>query len=279
MSVVLPLIVTGVSTVFPAALQLPLLPDTLCLRYRFYPGDTLEYRIEAQDSILIESQAPLLRERYETLLLVCDSVGADGTFWLRFIPGAFLARERTDTLTSFRSESPCQHRIVVLQTDSFGQRLKGGSSEQAPTVCPGGVLQLPFLLPLSPRCVRIHESWLIQDSLELWENATPAPRFTRTSLLRLFPRKDTLGYRCADVHHVTTGKGWFVRDSTLSVHGIVNAFGRLLLSEEGIPVWAYITEEIRLGLWINGRLHEGLHYGNVFFRLQARRPAQKPKAP
>ncbi|MCS7169461.1 MAG: hypothetical protein NZ949_02435, partial [Candidatus Kapabacteria bacterium] len=259
--------------------QLPILPDTVCLRYRFQPGDTLIYRVEAQDSILIYGQPPLVRERYETLVLICDSVGADGSFWLRMVPTEFLARERMDTLQSLRPLSPCQRRPVVLRVDTLGARLTGHAPENA-VVCPGGILQLPFLQPLHG-CVRVHESWLVQDSLELWENGTPAPRLSRTALLRAFPPKDTLGHHCTEVRHTTTGIGWYIQDEALSVRGVVNSFGRLLLSAAGIPIWAFTTQEIRLSLTMGTQQHEGFHYLNVWYRLQERRALQRstPSAP
>ncbi|GBD07518.1 hypothetical protein HRbin21_01347 [bacterium HR21] len=251
--------------------QRSILPDTLCLRYRFLPGDTLIYRVEAQDSILIGQRAPLWRERYELLWLICDSVGSDGTYWLRLIPTEFLAQERMDTLRSMRPESPCERRPTILQLDSLGRRLEAHSPEGASRVCPGGAFQLPFLIPLAEQCIRLHESWLLQDSLELWENGTPAPRFLRTALLRRFPSVDTLGFRCTAIEYVTTGTGWFVRDSLLSARAVVNAFGRFLLAAEGIPVWAYVTQEIRLALSLEGREQHGLHYLNLWYRLQERR--------
>jgi hypothetical protein len=262
-----------------AALQLPVLPDTVCLRYRFQPGDTLFYRVEAQDSILIGQEPPLVRERYETLLLICDSIGADGSFWLRWIPSEFLARERLDTLKALRPESPCQQRSVTLHVDTLGNRLAVTSSSTAPVACPGGAFQLPFLVPLSPECVRIHASWLVQDSVELWENGFPPPRFVRTALLRAFPPLDTLGYRCSEVQHVTTGTGWFIRDSALSVRAVLNAFGRLLIAEQGFPVWGYTTQEIRLTLHLTGTQREGMHYVNVWYRLYDRRPARQTPPP
>lgn len=250
-----------------SAAQLPILPDTLCLRYRFTPGDTLLYRIEARDSILIGQQAPLVRERYELLVVVCDSVDGSGHFWLRMLPKEFLAQEWMDTLRSVRPLSPCLQRAVAVQLDSLGQRLTGSSPRPDTVVCPGGPFQLPFLPPLSASCVRLHESWLVQDTLLLWENATPAPRFARTALLRRFPSLDTLGFRCTEVQCVTTGKGWFLRDSAFSVRGVVNAFGRLLLSEDRMPVWSFLTQEIRLQMELGGRALEGLHYTRVTVRL------------
>jgi hypothetical protein len=253
--------------------QLPLLPDTACLRYRFTAGDTLIYRVEAQDSILLGEEPALVRERYETLMLLCDSVDADGTFWLRLLPIEFLARERQDTLQALRPESPCLHRPVLLRIDSLGRRLSGTSPARA-LVCPGGPFALPFLLPLAPQCVRTHESWLVQDSLELWENGFPPPRLFRTSLLRLFPQWDTLGYRGREIQHVTTSQGWFVRDSALTARSVGNAFGRLLLSADGIPVWAYTTQELRLSLTLGGVQRVGLHYSNEWYRLQELRSAR-----
>ncbi|MCS7177564.1 MAG: hypothetical protein NZ960_08165 [Candidatus Kapabacteria bacterium] len=257
--------------------QLPILPDTVCLRYRFQPGDTLIYRVEAQDSIFIYGQPPLVRERYETLVLICDSVGADGSFWLRMVPTEFLARERMDTLQSLRPVSPCQHRPVVLQVDTLGTRLSGHAPENT-VVCPGGVLQLPFLQPLHG-CIRAHESWLVQDSLLLWENATPPPRFARTALLRAFLPRDTLGHRCLEVQFTTTGSGWYIRDSAFAVRAVTNSFGRLLLSTEGIPVWSYTTQEIRLSLQLGGTVTEGLHYINLWHRLEEYQSARRKLSP
>ncbi len=254
-----------------AGAQLPVLPETLCVRYRFTPGDTLVYRIEAHDSILIGQEVPLRRERYETLWVLCDSVGSDGAYWLRRIASDFLARERMDTLQSLRPESPCTHRSVVLQLDSLGHRLGGEPLPEAPVVCSGGPFQLPLLVPLSRHCPRIHESWLVQDTVELWENGTPAPRLIRTALLRMFPRLDTLGYRCTAIEYVTTGTGWFARDSTLSARAVVNSFGRLLLADEGIPIWGLFSQEIRLTLSLGGAVQPGLHYLNVRYWLQERR--------
>jgi hypothetical protein len=44
--------------------------DSTCFAYRFRAGDTLLYRIEAQDSIVLQNRPPLVRHRYETLRLV-----------------------------------------------------------------------------------------------------------------------------------------------------------------------------------------------------------------
>jgi hypothetical protein len=167
--------------------------DSTCFAYRFRAGDTLLYRIEAQDSIVLQNRPPLVRHRYETLRLVCDSVdSAAGRFWLRLTPVEFLARERQDTLEALRPHSPCLQRTVVLCMDSLG----GRHSVQAPAeplVCPGGAFQLPLMAPLEPECKRIYESWLVQDTVELVENASPAPVLVRTVLARAFPEQGHAG--------------------------------------------------------------------------------------
>jgi hypothetical protein len=248
--------------------------DSTCFAYRFRAGDTLLYRIEAQDSIVLQNRPPLVRHRYETLRLVCDSVdSAAGRFWLRLTPVEFLARERQDTLEALRPHSPCLQRTVVLCMDSLG----GRHSVQAPAeplVCPGGAFQLPLMTPLEPECKRIYESWLVQDTVELVENASPAPVLVRTVLARAFPEQDTLGYRCRVLQFVATGSAFYSDGARLSSQAIVNSFARLHIAEEGFPVAGFITHELKLQLWLGGEPLPGVHYCNVFYRLAERRTPQ-----
>ena len=48
--------------------------DTLCHKYNFSVGDTLEYRIESGDSIVVNWDSPLTKERFERIRIVCESV-------------------------------------------------------------------------------------------------------------------------------------------------------------------------------------------------------------
>jgi len=248
-------------------------PDSVCFAYRFRAGDTLLYRIEAQDSIVLRDRPPLVRHRYETLQMVCDSVDPAGRFWLRLTPIEFLARERQDTLEALRPHSPCLQRTVLLCVDSLGRR----HFARAPAdtlVCPSGAFQLPLMAPLEPECKRIYESWLVQDTVELVENASPAPVLVRTVLARAFPEQDTLGYRCRVLQLVATGSAFYSDGARLGSQAIVNSFARLHIAEEGFPVAGFITHELKLQLWLGREPLSGVHYCNVFYRLAERRTPQ-----
>jgi hypothetical protein len=124
------------------------------------------------------------------------------------------------------------------------------------------------------QCKRIYESWLVQDTVELVENASPAPVLVRTVLARAFPEQDTLGYRCRVLQFVATGSAFYSDGARLSSQAIVNSFARLHIAEEGFPVAGFITHELKLQLWLGGEPLPGVHYCNVFYRLAERRTPQ-----
>lgn len=226
--------------------------DTFCFKYRFYPQDTLIYKIQARDSLIQGLDDPILKERNEILQVICDSVDKKKRYYLTLQ----LLQSKTSEWTSKgdsaeRNSSVWIGKLIHLVIDSLGNRLNAWNEDTsfiATTL--GGIFQPYLFFPLQENCKRINQSWLIKTKDTLFENAFPPGIIDQTSLFRL---KDTV-YTGNDsslmITFVKTARGFYginSADMNFIIDAKINSYGELLLSNiDEIPKDYTATQELKM---------------------------------
>lgn len=251
------------------------LGDTVCFSYRFYPGDTLLYYIHSFDSIIIDNDSPLLRERFERIKIICDSVNSKGHFFLRQTLLNYLAYESIREYKNIeRTTSPWINRMIGYEIDSLGKRYSYFVDDSTlAAVAPGGAFAPHLLFPLGANCKRVNESWNVESLDDLPENGIPVPIVNQASLFRANDYGDTLGRRCIKLEYIKTAQGsnWVkTNNDFILVTVIANGFGFLFLdSLERVPVHYFATLEQKLTINLpDGSIKPGLHYISTNFTLE-----------
>ena len=173
--------------------------DTFNFKYNFYVGDTLIYVIQSRDSITIDYGAPLLRIRYEKIMLTCDSITPEGHFVIKQELIDFRSREsHLAERNVARNTTPWLNVPVYIEIDTMGFRHKQYNKDSLNLAMPPGGPFHPFiLLPLNAKdsvnIKRTGESWMIVDSSYIFENGNPAPVFRYSLFYRMRGMFDTLG--------------------------------------------------------------------------------------
>lgn len=249
----------------PEFKTLPLGKDTLCYSYRFVANDTVDYMIEAADSIVFPGDPVILRLRSERVRYVCDSVTADGVYHLRTWLATYRERSRTGTDSAERTTHPWLDNVVHLGIDSLGHRIYGYSADASSAViAPGGAFQPLLLPPLDTSCGRQNQSWLYEDTVALVENGVPYPVMHVGYLWRVMDTADTLGFRFRQIQYTQTGIGQLVMNSkatsfTLSCQSA--GYGKLTFEPlVGLPYAVFATAENKVTLlFTDGREKKGVH--------------------
>lgn len=226
--------------------------DTLCYRYHFAPSDTLLYRIESRDSIVVPGFDAVEKQRTEGLRIVCDSVVGD-TYHLSLRLEAYSERQRSGKDTSSRNRHPWMQKTVYLAIDSLGRRLYGSISDGSRALAsPGGMFQHLRLPIIDSSCRRQNQSWLSIDTISVPENGVPAPEIRQRVLWRVGDYLDTLGRPTAWIQYTLTGFGGMeVPDSSLNVSsvGSIAEYGRLVMDRGlQVPLSSQIWQEVRFRL-------------------------------
>ncbi len=241
--------------------------DTLCFRYRFEPGDSVTYQIEAADSIAFVGEPTLLKIRKETVLIVCDSVLPSGAYalqvrWLE-------ANEKSVTATDssrIRTTHPWTSHTVFLAMDSLGHRLPNRSEQSTKAVvAPGGAFQPLLLPPLDSSCGGQNQSWLYRDTMVLIENATPPPVLDVMYLWRVQDFADTLGKKYTQIQYTQSGVGQMsvtADRTTFNASAVIAGYGKLTFDPDlQLPYHMYATVQAKLELeFPNGVVREGIHH-------------------
>lgn len=235
---------------FPVQVQ----QDTVCFTYRFERGDNLHYRVVSHDTVYFKEKPPLVKERVEMLEIACDSVGADGRFYLRQTLKEYVARESMGDIQNItRTETPWQGKTVAIVIDELGKRYHPdpAPSSRKSVLSPGGAFQPVMLVGIFEPCHAVHQSWLVDRVDEiLVENGHPAPLRRQTSIYEAFPLADTLGFACSQFHYSLTGQGSVAvtdRKPAVRMAAVLAEHGEMKLSTEyGVPVHFFGTSQVKM---------------------------------
>ncbi|MBU3699044.1 MAG: hypothetical protein FGM33_03405 [Candidatus Kapabacteria bacterium] len=233
----------------PGGRQIILGRDTICYRYRFAAADTLLYRIESRDSIMVPSFDVVEKWRYEGLRIVCDSVVSD-LYHLTMRLEAFRERQRSGKDSSERRSHPWMQRVVRLVIDSLGRRIQASIDDSSRAMAaPGGLFQALRLPILDTACGRQQQSWISSDTIFVPENGIPAPEIRQQVFWRVGDHFDTLGRKASWIQYTSTAFGGVdVPDSRLNVTsvGSVAEYCRLVIDRGlGIPLSSFIIQQVR----------------------------------
>jgi hypothetical protein len=228
--------------------------DTVCYKLMFSPGDTLIYQVVSYDSIIVDYGNPLLKSRTEKIQIVCDSLGYDGSFYISETLIEHKSKEAEkyfDDNSVERNDHPWVGKTVYLRLDSLGNRLRE-IPYQNPDVLqsPGGSFQPYLFFSFKEPCKAVGESWLVDGTDELVENANPPSILRYSALFRARQDNDTLGYHCRAFEYVKTGQGAMeapFNNKLVKVSNVINSFGIVHISKElKKPVHYYVTIEQKL---------------------------------
>lgn len=230
--------------------------DTLCFRYEFMRGDTLEYLIESRDSIDIDQRSILLKVRNERLRIVCDSV-VDGKFFLTLNTLRATEYQTTGADTVFRPGHPWVGITTHLVLDKLGRRHGASSSASEALLCPGGAFQ-PLRLPiLDSSCARQNQSWVAHDTVLYVENGVPYPQVDQLVLWRVGDYLDTLGRSTQTIVYSLSSKG--LMDMTASQLGLqtsaaIAEVGRMVFDRTlNLPLVTTTQQDNRFSVFSNAR--------------------------
>lgn len=247
--------------------------DTLEFRYHFLPSDTMIYTAVGFDSIMIDWGKTLLRTRFETYRLVCDSV-KEGRYYLSQTLIDFTAKESTAEKENVeRKESNWLNRTVWFEVDSVGRRYTlGADNDSLAGQSIGGAFNPRLIFSFGSSSKAIDESWQEKETVDWIENGIPVPLVRESKLFLLKGIVDTLGYSTTEMTYISTGQGSIklpIMDKLLSITNIMTGSGELYISNRyNIPVIVFTTYEQKLTIHKpDGTKTPGMHYSNVVYYL------------
>jgi hypothetical protein len=240
---------------FPATVQPK---DTVDFYYKFTRGDSLLYEIVSRDSIVQdENQPALVRERKEMILISCDSISSKGLFYLSQRLIGYSAKEwqgQTKQAVQYK-ESPWLGRKIWFSIDSTGKRFSFGAADTLrAALSPGGPFQPHLFLHIGSGRHLVNAGWLIDDTIDLPENAIPVPMLRNVTSYRARASQDTLGTKCLRFEQTSTAQGGYssgIQGSTrrISSTSVIASFGRIsLAASTRIPIHYFGTSEIKTTL-------------------------------
>jgi|YNPMSStandDraft_1061717.scaffolds.fasta_scaffold00045_11 hypothetical protein len=249
--------------------------DTVCFKYKFRSGDYLIYRVESRDSIVFDYESPLVRDRYERLIVICDSVSNEGYFYLSMHYTDYTAIEsKGDIKDVRRNSSPWTDRFFYLVIDSLGNRIKATAKDKInAAVSPGGPFQPYLFFAFQQSCKQVNESWLVSTVDTLYENAFPPAVIEHSNLFRAEEQSDTLGYSCIKFRFIRTGNATYhlkTQDQNIYSTAVINSGGRMFISKEYyLPVHFFQTIEQKLRVYFSEENYKvGKHFTNSYFTLE-----------
>lgn len=252
----------------------PAAKETVCFKYKFNPGDTLVYYVAAFDSIVIDYEAPLMRTRYEHILLVCDSVSKNGRFFISQMLINYFSKESRENIRDVeRHTSPWLNRRVQYEMDSLGKRYSFRLDDSLKaSMSTGGAFNPPLLQIIGEHCKHIGESWNVNTQFDLPENGIPVPLVRMSYLLRAGKPYDTLDSRCNKIEYISTGQGSFrllTERENMKVTSILNGHGALSIdTAHNILVHHFSTVEQKLTIIVDDEITKpGLHFTNINYTL------------
>ena len=167
--------------------------------YTFIKGDTLLYEAVSRDSILVDKQPPLLRDRKERFLLSCDSVDAKGRMYLsqRLIDITSSEYAGISQLIDRKTHEWKNIKISFI-IDSTGKRHGFSAEDSAKArLSPGSAFQPLMFQYLGQGYHLINSGWIAEDTVDAPEFGIPAPMIRYLSSMRARPIIDTLDFACS----------------------------------------------------------------------------------
>ncbi len=254
---------------------LPNILDTICLSWRFTPGDSLVYDAVSFDSIVAFNSDPLLKVRRETWSLVCESVDENGRYHMRRRLEHFEGRESKGAEKDVRrDDSPWLGRTIAFTIDSLGDTRDYVVADTSAGMGPGGPFQPQFFVDLNESCKGLDEAWLLEQRIDtLYENGIPAPLRRGSYKYRIKGRIDTLGQRCVRFEYILSGQGSSATPPThtpLLTTSVIAEFGsNVLRLDDMLPVALFRTSEIKLTVKTpSGRESRATHHINTDMRIR-----------
>jgi hypothetical protein len=172
--------------------------DTFSFKYNFCLNDTLIYVVMSQDSITIDYAQPLLKIRYEKIMLTCDSITKDGRFVIKQELIGFKSKESyLKDKNVDRNTTPWLNTPVYIEIDTMGIRYSQYNKDSLILAMPPGSAFQPFILLQlnykdSINTKLTNQSWMVVDSGYIYENGNPPPVFRYILYYRLIGMTDTL---------------------------------------------------------------------------------------
>lgn len=255
--------------------------------YKFYPGDTITYRVSSRDSIIIEYGKPLTKDRYEIYEIICDSIGKKNKYYyLSYSLKSYIADESYGNMENARrTSSPWVNRTINFVMDSTGKRVHSYSKDSTLfAMSPGGAFQ-PHLFVTFNEIYKVdNESWIVSSTDTLAENGVPYPIMKQSTLFRAQLPSDTLGYQTYSASFIRTATGYVTtvtEDTKILVETIINLGGSLYLSKKDmIPIVMLATSEQKLKITTPQKeAMPGYHYTSVVYELDNFKPSKSRLEP
>jgi hypothetical protein len=250
--------------------------DTLCHFYNFSVGDTLEYRVESGDSIVVNWESYLTKERYERIRIVCEKIDKKtGHFFLSYENIDYIGYEFKPLYEKVEREShPWLNKKVIIEIDSLGRRHSFQYSDTTTKgLTAGGPFQGSLIQPIGMKCSAKGNSVILQkDTSYLAENGYQTPKVVMTYLIENMGEVDTLDNNCTRIDLSTTGNGEvFIesKDAMFYMTTVVNGHVENYMSNDlHIPIWLYFTQEQNFTMELGqGKKTKGFHYSYSIFNL------------
>ena len=250
--------------------------DTVCYKLNFIPLDTLVYKVVSFDSISINFDTPLLKNRVEKWQIVCKAIDKHKRFILGIKMIEYKSKETyKNTADQEVYDSPWLNHEVLISVDSLGDRYYIPVNDTVTEALgPGGAFQPILVFPFLRGCKPINQTWLVNSTDTLVENGYPVPVMKQVSLFRLNPLKDTLNDTCAVLEFVKSGQGVLLSAKAglkMNITSVINSFGELYLSlSRHIPLQLFATSEQKLTIHLpGGESQPGYHYITSVYSLES----------
>lgn len=264
--------------------------DSICVKYKFYPGDELTYSLTAFDSISINKADYIWKHRKEKWNVKCDSTIGNSLFYLTLTMTECYSKEFQGIADS-NEHKDCNWlgRSFGIAIDSIGNRISFIIGDTIhPGVNPGGPFQPYLFFPFGTSCNQVGSTSLVNINDFVPENGLPVPLINQTFLTKHERRLDTLGYRCSRIQFIQTSQGSITlskdEENPRALNrstSILNGHAALDISDDfHIPVHLFFTEEQKLTLHYGKNKNiPGSHFNNSFYRLEnfKKSPLRKSK--
>jgi hypothetical protein len=248
--------------------------DSVFAYYTFEKGDTLEYVVHSEDSIVIDYDEPLFKLRAERIVIICDSVGLNNHYYLTYYLKDHIGKEsKGDVKNIERKESNWVGKRVFLEIDSTGQRFNTFVVDSSEVImAPGGSFQPHLIYPLGHALKKKQETWLMNGKYNISENGYPDAELKETTLHRMIGITDTMGFKTVQVNYVRTGTGDVMiksKKNSYITSSVINSHGQLYINPViRKPIHLYVTIEQKLKFTtLTGDTKVGSQHTNTYYTL------------
>lgn len=248
--------------------------DTVCVRYQFYPKDTLVYQIISYDSVSVNYEPPLLRKRKEMVMFVCDSVDIKNRYHLSRFLLEYTAKESSPEGQNVEIlDHPWLMQKVSFVIDDSGKRYEYHVDDSTTAILSPGGPFTPFLFfDIGMYCNQIGSNWNVRTNIEIPETGIPFPLFNSMILYKFREPLDTLDREVNRLEFIRTGQGSYEFPQNGNIGTITsktNEFGLIDIDKlEEIPIHLYNTKEVKVNIkYPSGKVIPGYNYYTTYFTL------------